>query len=48
VIKLSVPGEPALSELACKNMALSCTIQEGQIWLGDANRAVTLEQQRWM
>jgi uncharacterized protein YaeQ len=35
---LSVPGEPALAQLAQRTMQLHCTIQDGQIWLGDADR----------
>jgi uncharacterized protein YaeQ len=47
VIKLSALGDVALSELAQKNMTLTITIQEGQIWLSDGVRDVTLEQTEW-
>jgi uncharacterized protein YaeQ len=47
VIKLSTSGDVALSELAQKNMNLTCTIQEGQVWLSDGVRDVTLEQAVW-
>lgn len=44
VIKLTASGDVALSGLAQKNMNLTCTIQEGQVWLSDGVRDVTLEQ----
>jgi uncharacterized protein YaeQ len=39
-------GSP-LSDLAQRNMALTCTIQEGQLWLSDGLREATLEIDRW-
>jgi uncharacterized protein YaeQ len=47
VIKLSAQGDTALSEIAQKSMALTCTIQEGQIWLSDGIRDASLELERW-
>ncbi len=47
VIKLTTLGEVALSELARKGMNLSCTIQEGQLWLSDGTHGVTVEQSPW-
>jgi uncharacterized protein YaeQ len=47
VIKLSAQGNSALSELAKKSMALTCTIQEGQIWLSDGSGNVCLELECW-
>jgi len=41
----SIPSaaSKALAGLADRNMQLNCTIQEGQIWLADANATVPLE-----
>jgi uncharacterized protein YaeQ len=47
VIKLTVQGDVPLSALAQKNMNLTCTIQDGQIWLSNGVRDVTLEQTPW-
>ena len=47
VIKLTTQGDLALSELAQKNMTLTCTIQEGVIWLSNGVHDVTLEQLQW-
>ena len=47
VRKLSTSDEGSLSDLAQKNMELTCTIQEGQIWLSDGQRDVTVEQAVW-
>lgn len=47
VIYLSSTGDTALSDLVQRNMALTCTIQEGQLWLSDGKRDVTLEFERW-
>ena len=40
-----VPTEASreLAELAARGMQLQVTVQEGQIWVGDASRSVTLE-----
>jgi uncharacterized protein YaeQ len=40
---LSVAGEPTLASLAQRNMQLHCTIQDGQVWLGDADRTVAVD-----
>ena len=47
VHKLSVSGEGSFSDLVQKNMALTCTIQEGQVWLSDGERDLTVEQTVW-
>jgi len=47
VIKLTTLGDRSLNELAQKNMNLTCTIQEGQIWLSNGIQDVTLEQRQW-
>jgi uncharacterized protein YaeQ len=47
VVKLTVQGDAPLSALAQKNMTLSCSIQEGQIWLSDESLNITLEQTAW-
>lgn len=40
-----VPAEASreLAELAARSMQLQITVQEGQIWVGDASRSVALE-----
>ena len=47
VCKLSVSGEGSLSDLVQKNMELTCTIQEGQVWLSDGERDLTVGQTVW-
>lgn len=47
VMWISVSGKHALSELAQRNMTLTCTIQEGQLWLSDGERDVTVELEQW-
>lgn len=47
VIKLATIGDVALGDLAQKAMSLTCTIQEGQVWLSDGNRDLALEQTVW-
>ena len=48
VIKLTNLSDVAMGDLVQKNMALTCTIQEGQVWLSDGDRSVTFELTRWM
>jgi len=43
VLNLPLDASRALAKLAQRNMRLQCTIQEGQIWLGDGNDAVQIE-----
>lgn len=43
VMNLSLETSRALARLAQRNMQLQCTIQEGQIWLGDRDGAVQFE-----
>lgn len=47
VIKLTTRSDNALSGLTQKSMNLTCTVQEGQIWLSDGVLDVTLEQTVW-
>jgi uncharacterized protein YaeQ len=47
VCKLSTSEDSSLSDLAQKNMDFTCTIQEGQLWLSDGERNVTVEQTVW-
>jgi uncharacterized protein YaeQ len=47
VIKLTTQGDTPLNALVQKSMSLTCTIQEGQIWLGDEKWSVTLQQTQW-
>ena len=43
VMNLSLDTGRALTGLAQRNMRLQCTLQEGQIWLGDEKGAVQIE-----
>jgi uncharacterized protein YaeQ len=47
VMRLSITGSHPLSELAQRNMTLTCTIQEGQLWLSDGQHDVTVELEQW-
>ncbi|MBS1190304.1 MAG: YaeQ family protein [Rhodocyclaceae bacterium] len=48
VLNLSAADSQALATLAGRNMKLQCTIQEGNVWLGDADRSLELTPQRLM
>lgn len=45
----SLPQEAtrALAGLVSRTMRLQCTIQEGQVWLGDGTTSVLIEPQCW-
>ena len=43
VINLPQEATTALAKLASKNMQLNCTIQDGQVWLGDRDETVQVE-----
>lgn len=43
VVNLPSAGTQQLAKLAQRNMQLQCTIQDGQIWLADADRRVEVE-----
>jgi len=43
VVQLPALACGELAQQADRNMKLNCTIQEGQIWMADANRSVLLE-----
>ena len=43
VLNLPLDASRALAKLAQRNMRLQCTVQEGQIWLGDGNDTVQIE-----
>ncbi|MCU7853684.1 MAG: YaeQ family protein [Candidatus Thiodiazotropha sp. (ex Monitilora ramsayi)] len=47
VIKLSSTDSSLLSELTQRNMSLSCSIQEEQIWISDDQRNITLTLEHW-
>ena len=47
VINLPVDAAQALAKLAGRSMQLQCTIQEGQIWLANADDSVTIEPAVW-
>lgn len=43
VVALPEGTETALAQLAQRTMELNCTLQEGQIWFGDAAATLTIE-----
>ena len=43
IINLPTEATRALAALAQRNMQLQCTIQDGQVWLGDGNESVMVE-----
>ena len=43
VVKLPAVSIQALERLAQRNMHLQCTIQEGQIWMGDKDNTVHID-----
>lgn len=45
VLRLSAEDGQALAGLAGRNMALQCTIQEGTVWIGDAERNLEIRPQ---
>jgi len=44
VINLPQESTRAIAKLAQRNMQLQCTIQDGQVWLGDGNESVQVER----
>jgi len=46
VIKLPTVPIQALGKLALRNMQLQCTIQEGQIWMGDKDNTVLIDMEK--
>ncbi len=44
VINLPVESTRAMAKLAQRNMQLQCTIQDGQVWLGDGKDSVMIER----
>jgi uncharacterized protein YaeQ len=46
VLNLSAADSQALASLAGRNMKLQCTIQEGHVWIGDAERNLEIAPQR--
>ena len=47
VMNLSPEGSRALAGLAQRNMELHCTIQDGQLLIGDGTNAVQIEMAKW-
>jgi uncharacterized protein YaeQ len=45
VVNLPFPATQALAKLAQRTMELQCTIQEGQIWIADAEHRVEVDPQ---
>ena len=44
VINLPSESTRAMAKLAQRTMQLQCTIQDGQVWLGDGNESVMVER----
>ncbi len=44
IINLPVESTRALAKLAQRTMNLQCTIQDGQVWLGDGDASVQVER----
>jgi uncharacterized protein YaeQ len=44
IINLPVESTRALAKLAQRTMGLQCTIQDGQVWLGDGDASVQVER----
>ncbi len=44
VVNLPQESTRALADLAQRTMQLQCTIQDGQVWLGDGNDSVQVER----
>jgi uncharacterized protein YaeQ len=44
IINLPTESTKALAKLAQRNMNLQCTIQDGQVWLGDGDASVQVER----
>ncbi|MDD5057366.1 MAG: YaeQ family protein [Sideroxydans sp.] len=44
IINLLSESTKALAKLAQRNMNLQCTIQDGQVWLGDGDASVQVER----
>ena len=42
VRRVIVNGDVTLASLAHRTMQLHCTIQDGQVWLGDGERTVAV------
>ena len=45
VVNLPFPATQALAKLAQRSMQLQCTIQEGQVWIADADHRVEVDLQ---
>lgn len=45
VINLPQSSTRAIAALAQRTMQLQCTIQDGQVWLGDGNESVMIERE---
>ena len=43
VVNLPFAATRALAKLAQRNMQLTCTIQDGQIWMADSQQSVAIE-----
>jgi uncharacterized protein YaeQ len=47
VLAISETESAALAQLAARSMQLTCTIQDGHVWIGNAVQIVPIELQRW-
>ena len=48
VFNLADDATQALAGLAQRNMQLQCTIQDGQIWLGNESETLMIEPELWL
>ncbi len=48
VIQLPAAATQALAALTARTMRLDCTLQEGQIWVGNGELSVAVEPQMWL
>jgi uncharacterized protein YaeQ len=47
VVMLTVAGEQRLESLAQRNMSLTATIQDNQLWLSDDQQTLTIDIHAW-
>lgn len=48
VLAISEAESTGLAQLASRAMQLTCTIQDGHVWIGSATQVVAIEPQRWI
>src|SRR5690606_20594390 len=48
VINIPKPASDALTHLCQRNMQLSCTVQENQVWLSSDSASAEVTPERWL